>query len=196
MLHFEKDNDEDRYDLLFHDAVLKKEIIIPDRSIEGVNIRALEKLITSINWKKVFDLDEQKPRNAGDSTSWVQEEKVEKIIETIPLLLTTEEGKKIASSLKEKYWSDVPFSEFISFITPLKSKSEVGQRFYLFEGQPGISVDEAYRFLQNKWMEKQMQNNRKRLEFDSTEDNNGAFSPGQNLSKRKKQRKSKVKNNN
>jgi hypothetical protein len=42
-------------------------------------------------------------------------------------------------------------------ISPLKNKSEVSQQFYIFEGQTGISVDEAYRFLQNRWLEKQMQ---------------------------------------
>ena len=46
-------------------------------------------------------------------------------------------------------------------ISPLKIKSEVSQRFYFFEGQAGISVDEAYRFLQNRWLEKQMQAKRK-----------------------------------
>ena len=38
---------------------------------------------------------------------------------------------------------------------------EVSQRFYFFEGQIGISVDEAYRFLQNRWLEKQMQTKKK-----------------------------------
>ena len=37
-------------------------------------------------------------------------------------------------------------------INPLKNKSEVSQRFYFFEGQTGISIDEAYRFLQNRWL--------------------------------------------
>ena len=46
-------------------------------------------------------------------------------------------------------------------ISPLKNKSEVAQRFYFFDGQIGISVDEAYRFLQNRWLEKQMQAKRK-----------------------------------
>ena len=54
-------------------------------------------------------------------------------------------------------------------ISPLKNKSEVSQRFYFFESQTGISVDEAYRFLQNRWLEKQMQ--AKRKETNSTEIN-------------------------
>ncbi len=46
-------------------------------------------------------------------------------------------------------------------ISPLKNKSEVSQRFYVFDGQAGISVDEACRFLLNRWLEKQMQSKRK-----------------------------------
>ena len=37
----------------------------------------------------------------------------------------------------------------------------LSQRFYFFEAQTGISVDEAYRFLQNRWLEKQMQAKKK-----------------------------------
>ena len=46
-------------------------------------------------------------------------------------------------------------------ISPLKNKTEISQRFYLFEGQAGISVDEAYQFPQNHLLEKQMQAKRK-----------------------------------
>ena len=53
------------------------------------------------------------------------------------------------------------YHELFGNISPLKNKSEVCQRFYFFEGQTGISVDEAYRFLQNRWLEKQMQAKRK-----------------------------------
>jgi hypothetical protein len=49
-------------------------------------------------------------------------------------------------------------------LTTIKSKSELNQRFYCAEGQPVISADEAYRFLQNKWLEKQLQLKRKQFE--------------------------------
>lgn len=47
------------------------------------------------------------------------------------------------------------------FFSSAKNKLEISQRFYFFEGQTGISIDEAYRFLQNKWREKQLQTKRK-----------------------------------
>ena len=45
----------------------------------------------------------------------------------------------------------------------------VSQRFYFFEGQTGISADEAYRFLQNRWLEKQMQAIKKQLDNQTEE---------------------------
>jgi hypothetical protein len=73
-------------------------------------------------------------------------------------------------------------------ISPLKNKSGVGQRFYVLEGQPGISVDEAYRFLQNRWLEKQMQAKKKEMsntEINETEKDSRASS-GSGLLKKKR----------
>ena len=80
--------------------------------------------------------------------------------------------------LKLKYWSGISYQELFGNISPLKNKSEVSQRFYFFEAQTGISVDEAYRFLQNRLLEKLMQAKRKNLdvpvyENDGSESTNG-----------------------
>jgi len=45
----------------------------------------------------------------------------------------------------------------------LRSRLEVSQRFYIVDGE-GITVEEALRFLQNRWMEKRMQAKRKEQE--------------------------------
>ena len=71
--------------------------------------------------------------------------------------------------LKLKYWSGISYQELFGNISPLKNKSEVSQRFYFSEVQTDITVDEAYRFLQNRWLEKQMEVKRKQT--DSTEIN-------------------------
>ena len=82
----------------------------------------------------------------------------------------------------------IPYQEIFGNISPLKNKSEVSQRFYVFEGQPGISVDEAYRFLQNRRLEKQMQEKWKQTtntEISETEKDNLASS-GSGLLKKKR----------
>ena len=90
--------------------------------------------------------------------------------------------------LKLKYWSGISYQELFGNISPLKNKLEVSQRFYFFEGQTGISVDEAYRFLQNRWLKKQMQAKRKqtdRTEINESEKDSHASS-GSGLLKKKR----------
>ena len=96
-----------------------------------------------------------------DKASWEKEQKVEAVIEDLNDLENCEDGRKIAVGLKLKYWAGAPYQELMGSISPIKSKSEVTQRFYFFQGLTGITVEEAYRFLQNRWLEKQMLPKRK-----------------------------------
>ena len=87
--------------------------------------------------------------------------------------------------ITSRYWIDIPFPELVSNISTIKIKSEVSQRFYFFDGQPGISVDEAYRYLQNRWMEKSIQIKRKQKEEKEGDKNGNEKSvPGIDLSKK------------
>ncbi len=80
---------------------------------------------------------------------------------------------------------DLPFPGFISNTNSLKTKSEVSQRFYFFEGHPSITIDEAYRYLQNKWREKSMQIKRKQKEEIETDKNgNESLLPHDDLLKK------------
>src|SRR5665213_913958 len=166
-LFFEKEVSKGTYVLLYYDAVLQKEKPLIDATINGISITSLEKSMTEIDWKSAFDFVAKKQLNLEDKTSWEKEQKVESVIEDLSELEKSEDGKEVAVGLKLKYWAGIPYKELFGNISPLKNKSEVSQRFYFFEGQTGISVDEAYRFLQNRWLEKQMQ--AKRKQKDSTE---------------------------
>jgi len=172
-LFFEKDIKENTYFLMSYDAVLQKEMSLSDTTINGINTASLDKQMAGIDWQKAFELDENKPWNVNDKASWEKEQKIEVIMENLLALEVAEEGKAISVSLKLKYWAGVPYQELIGNISPLKNKLEVSQRFYFFEGQTGISLDEAYRFLQNRWMEKQMQAKRKQADDVNGEKNEG-----------------------
>ena len=148
-LFFEKEVKQGAYVLSYYDVVLQKEMPLIDATINGINTSHLEKSMTEIDWKSAFDFDTKKPLNLEDKTNWEKELKVESVIESLSELEKSEDGKAIAVGLKLKYWAGIPYQEVFGNISPLKNKSEVSQRFYVFEGQPGISVDEAYRFLQN-----------------------------------------------
>ncbi|MEO5943388.1 MAG: hypothetical protein ABIP30_01220 [Ferruginibacter sp.] len=160
-LYFEKDGKNEIYSLMYYDAILQKEMALSGSSINGVDIAGLEKRMTEIDWKIAFDFETKLNWNAEDKASWEEAQKIESLIEELKTIETSEEGKGISTGLKLKFWAGIPYQELVGSISPLKNKSEVSQRFYLFRGQADISVDEAYRFLQNKWLEKQMQAKRK-----------------------------------
>lgn len=160
-LFFERDTKQNVYKLSYYDAILQKEAAPADVTINGITISDLEKTVGEIDWKTAFDFNVKKLWDADDKASWEQEQKIEGIIEAFAELEKSDEGKAVVVDLKLKNWNSAPYQELFGNIRPLQNKSEVSQRFYFFEGQTGISVDEAYRFLQNRWMEKQMQAKRK-----------------------------------
>lgn len=163
-LFFEKDVKQGIYVLSYYDAILQKGTPLIDAAINGINTSNLEKSMIEIDWKNAFDFVTKKQLNLEDKTSWEKELKVESVIEGLSELEKSEDGKVVSVGLKLKYWAGISYQELFGNISPLKNKSEVSQRFYFFEGQTGISVDEAYRFLQNRWLEKQMQAKRKQMD--------------------------------
>ena len=169
-LFFEKEVSTGIYVLLYYDAILQKEMPLIDAAINGINTTSLEKSMTEIDWKSAFDFVTKRQLNLEDKTSWEKEQKVESVIEGLSELEKSEDGKAVSVGLKIKYWAGIPYQEVFGNISPLKNKSEVSQRFYVFEGQPGISVDEAYRFLQNRRLEKQMQAKRKESTANNVEE--------------------------
>lgn len=195
-LFFERDSKQNVYSLMYYDAILQKETALIDVMVNGINAAVLERSIAEIDWKNAFDFNAKKLWNAEDKTSWEKEQKIESVIEDLTELEKSEEGKAIAVSLKLKYWTGVPYQELFGTISPIKNKSEVNQRFYFFDGQAGISIDEACRFLQNRWLEKQMKAKRKQpdaAETGETENDNRA-STGSGLLKKKRLSRSKVDN--
>jgi hypothetical protein len=187
-LSFEKNVNQGIYVLSYYDAILQKETPLIDAAINGINTTNLEKSMTEIDWKSAFDFVTKKQLNLQDKTTWEKELKVESVIEGLSELEKSEDGKAVAVGLKLKYWAGISYQEVFGNISPLKDKSEVGQRFYVLEVQAGISVDEAYRFLQNRWLEKQMQAKRKETanaEISETEKDRHASS-GSGLLKKKR----------
>lgn len=187
-LVFEKKHKQDVYTLMYYDTILQKEISFGNSTINGINISVLEKQMTVIDWKKAFDFTENKRLNITDKASWENDQKIETIITNLAEIEITEEGKSVAAALKLKYWTGSAYFEIFDNISQTKSKAEISQRFYCSEGQPGISVDEAYRFLQNRKLEKQMQVKRKQADNQSEEEpgEGNSSSSGSGLLKKKR----------
>ena len=49
-----------------------------------------------------------------------------------------------------------------------RNRNEITQRIYCFNEESAISVDEAFRFLKNRWLEKQIQTKQKKGEVEKT----------------------------
>ena len=186
--HFQRDKKLNEYFLAYYDAILQKEISETTQVINGVDISELQEGLNTIDWKMAFDFNTKKPFNPDDKLAYEKEQKIEQLINALSELELTEEGKQVSILLKQKYWSEIPYNELMGNISSLKSKAELSQRFYFAERQSCISADEAYRFLQNKWLEKKMQVKRKQQEVtddsDAGEEPNG--SSGSGLLKKKR----------
>lgn len=193
---FEKERKQNFYVMLYYDAVLLKEEPLITPIINGVNTIELEKSMTEIDWKNAFDFSTIREINLEDKTNWEREMKVESIIENLSDLEKSEDGKNFAAGLKLKYWANTSYQEFFGNINPLKSRSQVSQRFYFSEDSKGISVDEAHRFLQNRWLEKQMQAKRKVSDYTEINgtDIDNHVSIGRTLQKKKHSGKFKMDN--
>ncbi len=180
-LYFELLQKTDNYQLQYYDVTLQKAnggFALP---VEGINPIELEKQMASIDWKKAFSLDDKKAWNAEDKSTWETEWRISGIVESLSILEKSEPGKVIASTLKQKFWAGTLYQDIVGSITPVRNKADVSQRFYIAEDGSGITTDEAYRFLQNKYMEKQLQFKRKQIcngNESTSEESNGASSTG------------------
>lgn len=180
-LYFERLQKSNTYVLQYYDVTLQKENGVSTFLVDGIVPADLEKLMAAIDWKKAFSLDESKQWNPSDKSTWETELKISGIIESLSVLEKSEQGKVVASSLKQKFWLGTLYQEIVGSITIIKNKADVSQRFYISEDGGGITTDEAYRFLQNKYMEKQLQLKRKQTdnEDESTgEESNGTQGSG------------------
>ncbi|HMO60705.1 MAG: hypothetical protein QM725_07125 [Lacibacter sp.] len=159
--YFEKDKKAESYRLDCYDAVLQKEASFDNLNIEGMNVKDINESMTQIDWKEAFDFSKRKTFNPDDKAGYENELKISQTIACLNRVANVEEGKSIAIALKQKHWSGIPYLDIMGTMANGRNKSEISQRFYFSEGQPAISADEAYRFLLNRWMEKQLQAKRK-----------------------------------
>lgn len=161
IFYIERDKKAERYRLVCYDAVLQKEVSFDNLNIEGMNVKDIDESMSQIDWKEAFDFSKRKSFNPDDKAGYENELRISQIIESLNKIEAAEEGKSIGIALKQKHWSGIPYLDIMGAKANGRNKSEISQRFYFSEGQPAISVDEAYRFLLNRWMEKQMQSKKK-----------------------------------
>ena len=152
------------YELQYYDANLSAVTNEREQVINGIGIAELVTAMKRIEWKSAFDFSIGKNLSISEKSNLEKEVEVETVIEKLQMLEKSENGKCVATNLKLEFWSGLPYQDLFGHIAPAKNKYEISQRFYCASGQPGISVDEAYRFLQNRLLEKQISLRKKQLE--------------------------------
>lgn len=151
VLYFERNGT--GYACGYYDVSLIKGIVMPERSMSNINLAELDLAMGNIDWHfqpcgESFRLD--------DELTWKREKDIGQIVSQLTRLSAAEDGKYFADALKLKHWLEVGLEELVGNIHAIRTKFEISQRVYFIEGE-GIPVDEAYRFLLNRWMEKKMQ---------------------------------------
>lgn len=182
-IFFERKGEE--YSCTYYDASFFKAIEVPELTINGIHLRELDKAMAAIDWQGLSVVSKL---DIKDETSWQRELQIEKIVTDLFRLSATDEGRYHADSLKVRYWQDVLFVPVN--LPAIRSKFEVSQRFYFFDGQ-GISIDEAYRFLLNRWLEKKLHGRKKQV-GDSADDAGSAGTDKSLLQKKRKKRTTKL----
>lgn len=156
---FERKGEE--YSCNYYDAAFLKAMELPDLNFQAISIRELDKRMSAIDWTLK---DTTTELSLNDESTWEREKQIEKVVTGLLRLSSVEEGRYYADSLKVKYWSGI--SAVNENLHTIRSKFEVSQRFYFFDGQ-GISIEEAYRFLLNRWLEKKLHGRKKNTGADN-----------------------------
>lgn len=150
LLFFERKGTD--YVFTHYEAALLKDHPMPVLIINQVALQELERRMEAIDWKLtppgvVFRLN--------DASTWEREKNIELVMNDLARMSAVEEGKAYADILKVKFWSGKTMEEMVGGLAAIRGRLEVSQRFYVVDGEC-INVEEALRFLQNKWMEKRI----------------------------------------
>ncbi len=154
-LFFENRNGE--YQCLYYDASIARQAAMPELVVNGVALHELDRVMQSIDWdmrvvNDAFRLD--------DESTWEREKNIAQVVSDLLKLSMTEDGKAFADALKVKYWVGAGLESIAGNLSAIQNKLEVTQRFYFVDDE-AINVNEAYRFLLNKWMEKKVLSKKK-----------------------------------
>lgn len=174
------------YMLVYYDAIFQKE---QDHSmINGIDILMLKKKMMEVDWVSAFDLSILNNGNAEENHNVENADKIEAIMEDLLLLESSEEGRIISTNLKLKHWTGTNYQEVFGALATARTKTEISQRFYFSEGHIAISVNEAHRFLQNKWLEREIKERKKEGETADGDGSEGDFSTSSNTGPLRKKR--------
>ena len=181
VFYFEKKEGE--YCCSYYEAYLRKKILLSDLVVNEIDVKELDERMSKIDWQILLLNNSSGNLQSENKSTWKREEEIENIVVDLKKLSITPDGLQLADRLKIKFWMDTPFVFLIPNIGTLKNQYEISQRFYFFQDEEQISLDEAYRFLSHRWREKLLNAKKKHTENDDS--NNNALSLNENKQEKK-----------
>lgn len=136
---------------MYYDAILRKGIEIPSNATDGELLKALNQEMQLLDWCSLIAKGEE-PKVCD----LAQLKRVSEINQQLAALECTDEGAYYVQLMKTRYWTQSPFELYVPSNPGIRQALEVSQRFHFFEGEDGITLEEAHRFLSHRWREKQL----------------------------------------
>lgn len=143
-LTFSKENEQ--VEFISYGARLREPIELPDKMIDGVDIRDLDTRMSKINWNYDQHLESivaeriETPEGLGEMNF------INDTLKDFDSLYETREGKEIASLLSFKHWSDGYYSRFIVDRPALEMLYE-RKLAVMVEGYEPMTINETYQIL-------------------------------------------------
>lgn len=143
-------DDRGEYQLRYYTATLRKRVEVPVELVE------LDRRMAAVDWVAVAaGRQVAKPIEAA-------------ILEEAADLVEALQAFGIAADLLcYKYWQGTALEPLIIFSSQHKSAWEISERFYFFNEIDQIPFSDAIRFLNSRWMERQLQLKKKLMERSS-----------------------------
>lgn len=138
------------YQLKYYTATLRKRVEV------GAELAGLERRMGVVDWVAVA---------MGRQVVQTVEEAV--IREAAAALSALQDAGIAADILRYKYWQGTPLESLVLFSSQHKAAWEITERFYFFPEMEPISFSDAIRFLNSRWMERQMNVKKKQAERSS-----------------------------
>ncbi|MGC4102303.1 hypothetical protein [Ferruginibacter sp.] len=154
-ISFEMASSDELYKLMYYDAILAAEKNFQKNEINGIQLAELEKSFEKIDWAALFNPSTFKDWKADDKNSWDTEQRVATLIEQVRELEKTPEGKAYANDIRSRFWGAIAYYNLYCPFKVIKDKQGFVQRFYFFENQPSITVNECIRFLRHQKLVKE-----------------------------------------
>jgi hypothetical protein len=136
----------------YYDASLRKKPEVPATILNEVDVKELDRKMALVKWSEV--LKHSNRQIGGLEIESENQNEIESIVLDLQKLSSSVEGADISSILKNKYWLETPLEQFCDKPAAPKANCEITQRFYFYEGEEQIKLEEAYRFLSHLWREK------------------------------------------